>query len=154
MVTGRVLRKRGPDSRAGRRSTGAATVSIHFDCDDLRTLAANSTVDCRSDLLEAFGAAASGVTATQTVAASHLVPAYEVRMARWKEEGLPPSGGLDEFVAELRRLGDEQVVITSDKPQPTTYVLLISLDPYVLRGCVAIRRREASSDHLPDCAVE
>lgn len=115
-------------------------MTIRFGADRLRALAERSDVIGRAELLEAIAAHPIEATATTTVGAEELLPTYTMRLERWRDEGLPPSSGLPEFVDALRGLGKDQVVITRVQSTDATFVLLFSVGPEVLRACVAIKR--------------
>jgi FAD/FMN-containing dehydrogenase len=109
--------------------------------DELARLAAQADSPCRKQLIAALKSAPAEVSATKTVRAADLLPAYRVRRARFQEEGLPPSEGLPELVDALERHADREVVIAAYHAAGTTFVLLFAATLDELLGCAAIKDR-------------
>jgi hypothetical protein len=80
--------------------------------------------------------------------ATDLLPAYRVRLARWREEQAPPSTALPELVETFERLGDSDVFIAAHNAAATTFVLLLSAGLDELLACVAIDD-DGEDDMLP-----
>src|SRR5437016_5187270 len=97
-----------PCSRSGRGSDSDAPVTLRVRANDLLRLIDGSSVPCREELRSAFAAAPADVTATKPAIASELLPTYQVRLERWRREGLPPSVGLPEFLDALERIGEAE----------------------------------------------
>jgi len=109
--------------------------------EELARLASQADSPCREQLIAALETAPAEVSATKNVRAADLLPAYRIRLARFQEEGLPPSEGLPELVDALERHADREVVIAAYHAAGATFVLLLSATLDELLGCAAIKDR-------------
>jgi hypothetical protein len=116
-------------------------MTLRIAPDELGRLASRADAPCRKQLVAALETAPAEVSATQTVRAADLLPTYRVRLARFREEGMPPSEGLPELVDALERHADHEVVIAAYNAPGTTFVLLLSPNLDELLACVAVRGR-------------
>ena len=116
-------------------------MTLRIAPDGLARLVSKADPPCRKQLEAALQAAPADVSATKTVRAADLLPTYRVRLARFQEEGLPPSEGLPELVDALERHADDEVVIAAYNAVDTTFVLLLSATLDELLGCVAVKGR-------------
>jgi hypothetical protein len=116
-------------------------MTLRLAPDELARLASQVDSPCRKELIAALQTAPAEVSATKTIPAADLLPTYRVRLARFQEEGMPPSEGLPEFVDALERHADREVVIASYHAPGTTFVLLSSATLDELLGCVALKDR-------------
>jgi hypothetical protein len=111
---------------------------ISVEPDRLVQLAAESQAPACHLLIDAVNAAGETLTATRHSKASDLLEIYRVRLARWRDEGIPASIGLAEFVSTLGELGDAEVTLAGYEGLGQTFVLLLSASHDALLGCIAI----------------
>lgn len=105
---------------------------------ELVRLASRSHSRCAQRLATALQDAPRDVSVTSAVRAADLLPTYRVRLARWREEQMPPSEGLPDLVQALEKLGDREVFIVSVRGADATFVLLLSAGLDELLACVVV----------------
>ena len=137
-------------SRGGRRDVASMIIwenlmptrgrdgEYHITSDELVELPSRAHPRCRERLLAELKDARQVIPVASPVAATDLLPAYRVRVARWREEQAPPSTALPEFVDTLEQLGDSEVCIVAYHAAATTFVLLLSANLDELLACIAM----------------
>ena len=106
--------------------------------DDLIRLAAKSDCPAREGLKDAIRRNGQHLRATSRVSAPQLLRIYQVRLQRWKDEGIPVCVGMPEFVAALEGAGKAAVVVARYSYNEQAFVVLLSGELDAMLGCIAI----------------
>lgn len=107
---------------------------------ELLDLVANSKHAASDELRGALNTLCVELLSVTVARASDLLPTYKVRLSRWLKEGVPPSTGLEEFVAAMERCGESEVALTVHKTPQVHFMVLLRADLSTVLGMVAIRR--------------
>ena len=107
--------------------------------DDVALLAAGaagSDVPLRDRLIAVTKDRHDRIEIQAPIAAAVAVEAYRERLRLWKDDVLPTTAGLEEFVRALDDSGDQLISTASYENSDRSFVLLLSGDQTKLLGAV------------------